>query len=108
VDAARGEFAQAATEAERLLAQGHDPKDDGPVLYAAARAFSLAARTAGAAGQADRAAALGDRAAELLARAVEQGFYDLSFQDHNRMGDDPALEAIRDRPRVRDLLAHRG
>ena len=53
-------------------------------------------------------AALPIIAAALLTDALDRGFHNLNYQEHNRMSDDPALEPIRSRPRVRELLAHRG
>jgi tetratricopeptide (TPR) repeat protein len=101
VVAARG-GAAAVAEAERALAQA--PKDDGHVLYTAACVWSLASRAAPDRGEAGRHA---ERAAALLAEALDRGFHDLSYPEHNRMADDPALAPIRHLPRVRDLLAHR-
>jgi hypothetical protein len=86
-------------EAERALAKA--PKDDGHVLYAAACVWSLASRAATDRGEAERYA---DRAAALLAAALDRGFHDLSYPEHNRMADDPALAPIRHLPQVRDLL----
>jgi hypothetical protein len=74
------------------------------VLYSAACVWSLDSRTAAEAGDARRAA---DRAADLLAEALDKGFHDLNFPEHNRMADDPALAPIRKHQRVRDLLAHK-
>jgi tetratricopeptide (TPR) repeat protein/tRNA A-37 threonylcarbamoyl transferase component Bud32 len=103
ITAARGEHRQAVADAERALEKA--PKDDGHVLYAAACVWSLASRAADAeAGQAQRYA---DRAVELLADALDKGFHDLIFPEHNRMIEDPALAPIRQRPGVDDLLAHR-
>jgi tetratricopeptide (TPR) repeat protein len=102
VAAARGQPAAAVAEAEHALKKA--PKNDGHVLYAAACVWSLASRAATEPGQAKRYA---DRAAALLAAALDRGFHDLSYPEHNRMADDPALAPIRQLPRVRDLLAHR-
>jgi tetratricopeptide (TPR) repeat protein/tRNA A-37 threonylcarbamoyl transferase component Bud32 len=104
ITAARGQHRQAVADAERALEKA--PKDDGHVLYAAACVWSLAS-------QADAADAAenqryADRAAALLARALDRGFHDLIFPEHNRMIEDPALAAIRRQPRIDDLLAHRG
>ena len=48
-----------------------------------------------------------ERAAELLAQALDRGFHDLIYPEHNRMADDPALAPLRQHPRVCDLLLHR-
>src|SRR5579883_208731 len=102
--AARGQHQQATADAERALEKA--PKEDGHVLYAAACVWSLAARAAAA--DADRAQRYADRAAALLAAALDKGFHDLLFPEHNRMAEDPALAPIRKQPQVSDLLAHRG
>jgi tetratricopeptide (TPR) repeat protein len=101
VGAARGQ-AGAVTEAERALEKS--PKHDGRVLYSAACVWSLISRTVAEAGDAQRAT---DRAADLLAEALDKGFHDLNFPEHNRMSEDPALAPIRQHPRVRGLLAHK-
>jgi tetratricopeptide (TPR) repeat protein len=103
VEAARGRPAEAVAQAKRALEKA--PKDDGRVLYAAACVWALAAR---AVGEPELARPLADRAAELLAAALDRGFHDLSFPEHNRMASDPALEPLRDHPRGRDLLSHKG
>jgi hypothetical protein len=108
IKAAQGQYAEAATEAEDLLTQKHDPPGDGQALYSAACVFSLASRAAAMAGTSARATELGDRGASLLADALDKGFHNLNYQEHNRMSDDPALEPIRAQPKVRELLAHRG
>jgi tetratricopeptide (TPR) repeat protein/tRNA A-37 threonylcarbamoyl transferase component Bud32 len=102
VEAARGRAAAAVAEAERALERA--PKHDGHVLYAAACAWSLASRAAADPAEARRYA---DRAAALLAEALDLGFHDLIYPEHNRMADDPALAPILALPGVRDRLAHR-
>jgi tetratricopeptide (TPR) repeat protein len=101
VEAARGRPAAAVAEAERALAKAR--KQDGHALYSAACVWSLASRTAAPA-QARRYA---DRAADLLAEVLDKGFHDLSYPEHNRLADDPALAPIRHLPRVRDLLSRK-
>jgi tetratricopeptide (TPR) repeat protein/tRNA A-37 threonylcarbamoyl transferase component Bud32 len=103
IAAARGQHRQAVADAERALEKA--PKDDGHVLYAAACVWSLASRAAAA--DADQSRRYADRAVALLMAALDKGFHDLIFPEHNRMAEDPALEPIRQRPQVRDLLAHR-
>jgi eukaryotic-like serine/threonine-protein kinase len=98
VEAARGRPA-AVAEAERALKAA--PPHDGHVLYAAACAWCLASRAAPDPAEARRHA---DRAAALLAEALDKGFGDLIYPEHNRMADDPALAPIRQHPRVHDLL----
>jgi tetratricopeptide (TPR) repeat protein len=99
IESARGQSNLAVEQVERALATA--PKYDGRVLYAAACVFSLASRTAEPA----EAKRLANRAADLLAEALDRGFHDLLFPEHNRMADDPALAPIRQMPRVRDLLS---
>src|SRR5262249_34828854 len=101
VDAARGRPAAAVAAAERALEKA--PKHDGHVLYAAACGWSLASRAAGP----GEARGYADRAAPLLAEALDRGFDDLLYPEHNRMADDPALDPIRQLPRVRDLLSRK-
>ena len=101
VEAARGQPAAAVAAAERALEKA--PKHDGRVLYAAACVWSLAARAADPA----EASRYADRAADLLAEALDRGFHDLLYPEHNRMTEDPAMGPVRQNPRVRDLLAHR-
>jgi tetratricopeptide (TPR) repeat protein/tRNA A-37 threonylcarbamoyl transferase component Bud32 len=104
ITAARGPHRQAVADAERALEKA--PKDDGHVLYAAACVWSLASQAAAAdAAESQRYA---DRTAAWLAMALDKGFHDLNFPEHNRMIEDPALAAIRRQPRIDDLLAHRG
>jgi tetratricopeptide (TPR) repeat protein/tRNA A-37 threonylcarbamoyl transferase component Bud32 len=102
-EAARGRPGPAVAEAERALAKA--PKHDGRVLYAAACVWSLASRAAADPGEAGRYA---DRAAALLAEALDKGFHDLLYPEHNRMADDPALDPIRRLPRVQALLDRSG
>jgi tetratricopeptide (TPR) repeat protein len=99
VDAARGEPVVAIAEAERVLNTA--PKDDGHVLYAAACVWSLASRAAKDPAQHNRFA---DRAADFLAQALDKGFHDLIYPEHNRLATDAALAPVRDLRRVRDLL----
>jgi tetratricopeptide (TPR) repeat protein/tRNA A-37 threonylcarbamoyl transferase component Bud32 len=99
--AARGQRAAAVAEAERVLEKA--PRHDGHVLYAAACVWSLACRGAEP-GEAKR---LGEQAAGLLAEALDKGFHDLIYPEHNRMPGDPALAPIRHLPRVRDLLSRK-
>jgi tetratricopeptide (TPR) repeat protein len=104
ITAARGQHRQAVADAERALEKA--PKDDGYVLYAAACVWSLAAQAAAAdVAEAERYA---DRAGALVAMALDKGFQDLDFSEHNRMIEDPALAAIRRQPQIEHLLAHRG
>jgi tetratricopeptide (TPR) repeat protein len=102
VEAARGQPAAAVAAAERALEKA--PKYDGHVLYTAACVWSLASR---ATDGPDLARRYADRAAGLLAEALDKGFLDLSFPEHNRLADDPALAPIRADARVRDLIDHR-
>jgi hypothetical protein len=74
------------------------------VLYTAACVWSLASRAAGDPAERKRFA---DRAAAFLAEALDKGFHDLVFPEHNRLADDPALAPIRQLPPLRDLLAQR-
>jgi tetratricopeptide (TPR) repeat protein len=103
VIAARGDHTAAVAEAEKLLARG--PADDGHVLYAAACVWGQAARTAAAQpnGQ-ESAKAYADRALALLALTQDKGFHDLLYEEHNRMLDEPSLEALRRNPRFREVL----
>jgi tetratricopeptide (TPR) repeat protein/tRNA A-37 threonylcarbamoyl transferase component Bud32 len=103
VKAARGQGAAAVADAERALEKA--PPYDGHVLYTAACVWSLASSAAADPGEARGYA---DRAAALLAEALDRGFHDLRYPEHNRMADDPALAPIRQHPRVRDLLARKG
>jgi tetratricopeptide (TPR) repeat protein len=103
VQAARGQPAAAVAEADRALAKA--PKHDGRALYSAACVWSLACRAVTDTAQARRYA---DRAATLLAEALDRGFHDLLYPEHNRMADDPALAPILTHPRVQALLARPG
>jgi tetratricopeptide (TPR) repeat protein len=102
VEAARGRPGPAVQGAEDALAKA--PSDDGHVLYTAACVWSLASRAAGDPADSKRFA---ERAAALLAAALDKGFHDLLYPEHNRLADDPALAPIRQLPQVRDLLAPR-
>jgi tetratricopeptide (TPR) repeat protein/tRNA A-37 threonylcarbamoyl transferase component Bud32 len=99
VEAARGRPGPAVTDAERILTRA--PKQDGRVLYTAACTWSLASRAS--TDQAE-ARSFADRAAGFLGEALDKGFHDLLYPEHNRMADDPALAPIRQLPQVRDLL----
>jgi eukaryotic-like serine/threonine-protein kinase len=105
ITASRGDPFTAAAEAERTLSEA--PKDNGRVLYAAVQVFGLASTAAASAGKPDLARRYADRAAKLLAQALDKGFHDLDYRQHNHMIDDPALESIRQHPQARDLLAHK-
>ena len=104
--AARGDHVAAVAEAENLLAAA--PANDGHVLWAAARVWSLASAAANAesgdAKSAELAKSYADRAADLLATALTRGFHDLLYPEHNRLPLDPALAAVRHHPRVEELL----
>jgi tetratricopeptide (TPR) repeat protein/tRNA A-37 threonylcarbamoyl transferase component Bud32 len=102
IEAARGKPAEAVVEAERALEKA--PKDDGHVLYTAACIWSLASRAATDPAESKRFA---DRAADFLTAALDKGFHDLLYPEHNRLAEDPALAPIRQHPRVRELQAHR-
>jgi serine/threonine protein kinase/tetratricopeptide (TPR) repeat protein len=101
IEAAQDRSALAVEQAERALETA--PNYDGHALYAAACVYSLASRTA----EPTEAKRLASRAADLLAEALDRGFHDLNYPEHNRMADDPALAPIRQMPRVRDLLSRR-
>jgi tetratricopeptide (TPR) repeat protein len=106
IEAARGEDARAVAEAERLLPRA--PAGDGHALYLAACVWGLAAQAAGARpGGAELAKQYADRAAALLGETLDKGFHDLLYEEHNRMPDDPALAALRQHPRVRELFGQR-
>jgi tetratricopeptide (TPR) repeat protein/tRNA A-37 threonylcarbamoyl transferase component Bud32 len=105
--AARGSFAEAVAKADLLLGQG--PKDDGHLLYTAACVWSIASDAAAKSsgnGQ-ETAKKYADRAVALLQQCLDKGFHDLSYPEHNRIADDPALHAIHRDPRVKALLAPR-
>jgi tetratricopeptide (TPR) repeat protein len=107
IDAARGRYRTAVERAEAALKKA--PPHDGRVLYAAACIWSLASGAAASSGPESEALAkeYADRAVGLLDATLDKGFHDLTFPEHNRMGSDPALSAIRSHPRVRELLAGR-
>lgn len=104
ITAAQGDYAAAVAAAERCLRQA--PKDDGQVLYSAVQVWSLASAAAARAGKMELARQFADRGAALLEQTLDKGFHDLLYPEHNRMSDDPALEALRRHPRARTLLAH--
>ncbi|HEY7328718.1 MAG TPA: tetratricopeptide repeat protein [Gemmataceae bacterium] len=106
IRAAQGDTDAALTEAERAMIEA--PQNDGQVIYSAVQVWSLASAAAARAGKMDLARRHADRAAEYLAQALEKGYSDLLYSEHTRMSDDPALEAIRQHPKARDLIAHRG
>jgi tetratricopeptide (TPR) repeat protein len=107
--AAQGSGEEAVARAETLLEQA--PKWDGHILYTAACTWSLASQAAAALPDKSKAAELSkryaDRAAALLTECLDKGFHDLIYPEHDRMMDDPALEPIRNDPRVRNLVRHR-
>jgi hypothetical protein len=84
------------------------PQNDGQVLYSAVQVWSLTAAAAARTGKMDLARRHADRAAEYLAQVLEKGYRDLLYSEHTRMSDDPALQAILQHPKARDLIAHRG
>jgi hypothetical protein len=43
-----------------------------------------------------------------LTKALDKGFHDLTYPEHNRMAEEPALAGIRQLPRVQDLLKGQG
>jgi tetratricopeptide (TPR) repeat protein len=100
VEAARGRPGPAVAEAERVMAKAD--RDNGHVLYAAACVWSLASRATDDPTESKRFA---DRAAAFLAAALDKGFHDLLYPQHNRLADDPSLVPILTHPRVRTLLA---
>jgi tetratricopeptide (TPR) repeat protein/tRNA A-37 threonylcarbamoyl transferase component Bud32 len=102
VESARGRPGPAVTDAERALAKA--PRDDGHVLVTAACVWSLASRAAGDPAEGKRFA---DRAAAFLTQALDKGFHDLLYPEHNRLADDPTLAPIRQLPPLRDLLPRR-
>jgi len=108
VEAARGRDRQAVAGAEQAPKKA--APHDGRVLHAAACVWSLASAVAAKTGNAEgarRASEYADRAASLLADALDKGFRDLLYPEHNRMADDPALAAVRQHPRVRALLSRK-
>ncbi len=109
--AARGDASAGVAAAERTLADAPEVRGevvDGQVLYSAVQVYSIASAVAGRAGDAVLAKRYADGAVELLTRTLDKGFHDLSYHEHNRMIDDPALESIRRLPKAEELLAHRG
>jgi tetratricopeptide (TPR) repeat protein len=100
VEAARGHPGPAVAEAERAMAKAAG--DDGHVLYTAACVWSLASRTTGDPTESKRFA---DRAADFLAAALDKGFHDRLYPEHDRLADDPALAPILQLPRIRALLS---
>jgi tetratricopeptide (TPR) repeat protein len=106
ITAARGDADAAVAEAERAMIEA--PENDGQVLYSAVQVWSLASAAAARAGKKDLAGRYADRAVEYLAQVLDKGYSDLRYSEHTRMSDDPALEAIRQHPKARDLIAHRG
>jgi tetratricopeptide (TPR) repeat protein len=105
ITAARGDPVAAVAQAERILMKA--PKDNGQVLYSAVQVWSIASTVAAKTGKTELARQYADRAVALLSQTLDKGFHDLIFPEHNRMLDDPALEALRQHPKTRDLLAHR-
>jgi eukaryotic-like serine/threonine-protein kinase len=104
--AARGDHARATTDADRLLRQA--PPGDGHALYTAACVWGLASNAARAQpGSEQLAKQYADRAVVLVAEVLEKGFHDLLYEEHNRMLDDPALAALHDHPRFRELFGRR-
>jgi tetratricopeptide (TPR) repeat protein/tRNA A-37 threonylcarbamoyl transferase component Bud32 len=104
VKAARGQYKEGVAEAEQALKKA---RKEGRVLYTAACVWGLAAQTAAAAKAKDLAKEYADRAAALITQALDKGFHDLIYPEHNRMAGDTALATVRQRPEVRDLLEHR-
>ena len=106
ITAASDDADAAVAEAERAMIEAS--QNDGQVLYSAVQVWSLASAAAARAGKMDLARRYADRAAEYLAQVLEKGYSDLLYSEHTRMSNDPALEAIRQHPKARDLIAHRG
>ncbi len=108
ITAARGDAPGAVTAAEHALSNAtQNSRDDGKVLYSAAQVWSLASLAAARTGNSETAKSYADRAVQFLEQTLDKGFHDLNYPDHNRMIDDPALEAIHEHPKTLDLLAHR-
>jgi tetratricopeptide (TPR) repeat protein/serine/threonine protein kinase len=105
ITAASGDPDAAVAQSERAMLTA--PKNDGQVLYSAVQVWSLASAAAARAGKMDLARRYADRAAEYLAQVLDKGYGDLLYSEHTRMSDDPALEAIGQHPKARDLIAHR-
>ena len=104
IAAARGNHVEAVRQAEAALKKA---PHDGRALYAAAHVWSLASKSAAAESDGKLSQQYADRAAALLAAALDKGFHDLTFPEHNRMTTDPALAPVRLHPRVRELLSGR-
>jgi tetratricopeptide (TPR) repeat protein len=108
ITAARGDAAAAVDTAEQVLSSAtQKDKDDGQVLYSAAQVWSLASLVVARTGDSVTAKRYSDLAVNFLEQTLDKGFHDLNYPDHNRMIDDPALEAIRQHPKAIELLAHR-
>ena len=107
IRASRGDVAEATAEAERLIKQ--TPIADGHALVGAAQTFGIAAKSIRSTDENIKAVqtSYADRGAELLALALTKGFHDLDYQERERLLEDPALEAIRDHPKVSNLLVRR-
>jgi hypothetical protein len=81
---------------------------DGHAHYPAACVWGLACRAAGTRpGGVELARRYADRAVALLGEALDKGFHDLLYEEHNRMPDDPALAALRSHPRFQELFGPR-
>jgi len=104
IEAAQGQYRSAIDRAEAALKKS--PPHDGRALYAAACTWSLAAGAAKVK-NGTLANEYAERAAQLLAEALDRGFHDLTFPEHNRMSADPALAPVRAHPKIRELLAGR-
>jgi eukaryotic-like serine/threonine-protein kinase len=103
VTAARGNPSAAVALAERILEKA--PPEDGHLLFTAACVWSLAASAAQESAEKNRYA---EKAADYLTKALDKGFHDLTYPEHNRMAEEPALAGIRQLPRVQDLLKGQG
>jgi serine/threonine protein kinase/predicted Zn-dependent protease len=107
IRAAQGEVVEATAEADRLIKTAKIP--DGRALVAAAQTFGIAAKSINSTNNHNKSSqtSYADRGAELLALALTKGFHDLDYQELERILEDPALAAIRDRPAVAELLVRR-
>jgi tetratricopeptide (TPR) repeat protein/tRNA A-37 threonylcarbamoyl transferase component Bud32 len=107
--AAQGKYQEGTAAADKILQSA--PKDDGAILYAAASVWSLGAASAQRDARNPKAGALAkqylNRAVSLLEQVLDKGFHDFSYQEHNRMLDDPAMTALRLDSTGLDLLAHK-